>query len=256
MRRGFIIVRDRIANLPQLVDWINSAGYQPTIIDNASTYPRLREYLATDPCEIVRLRFNHGHQAPWSIGIVQRLARGEPYLLTDPDIEPPATVAAADVVRYWQQLLDRYPDVVKVGSALRIDDLPAHYLHADQVARWEERHWSRAREPQVFDADLDTTLALWRGGTEYCFGPALRTAGPFTARHLDWYLNSDDVSGEMRYYRAHARRGVSHWAHDRLTEDKAAVLEARPYRRSWRIREGVRRRFLAVAARLEQRWQR
>ena len=55
------------------------------IVDNASTYPPLLEWYATNPCRIERLNNNVGVAAPWISGVVESL-KGVPYVVTDPDL--------------------------------------------------------------------------------------------------------------------------------------------------------------------------
>ena len=66
-----------------------------------------------------------------------------------------------DALDHFRRLLDRYPDVHKVGFGLRIDDLPETYVLRSSVVQWERQFWCEQAEPGVFRA-IDTTFAMYR----------------------------------------------------------------------------------------------
>ena len=85
----FIPVRDRLAPLLQLIEWLESAGQREIwLIDNASTYGPLVDFLNGTSLRIVRLQHNLGHRSPWLSGTVQREAFGRFFVVTDPDVVP------------------------------------------------------------------------------------------------------------------------------------------------------------------------
>lgn len=135
-------------------------------------------------------------------------------MVTDPDVVPDDD-CPNDWVSYLGRLLDVRPGWVKAGLGLRVDDLPEHYEHAAQVKTWEQQWWEWEISDQVYNASVDTTLALYRSLDEnprFALNPSLRTGKPYVARHLTWYENSATPTEEDRYYRAHATPLVSHWA--------------------------------------------
>ncbi len=225
----FVPVRDRVAPLRQLVGWLESAGHDEIwLIDNASTYPPLLEYLDSSPHHVVRLDRNLGHRSPWLSGVVQRVADGRHIVISDPDVVPDPA-CPLDAVDHFRRILDRHPDVDKVGFGLRIDDLPPSYPLAGSVRAWEERFWQHEIEPGVFRADIDTTFALYRPlDRRHSEARALRTGPPYVARHLPWYVGPDDATDEDRYYRAHADRTIANWDRDELPRWKRRWLAQRP----------------------------
>ena len=135
----FVPVRDRLTPLRQLLGWLERAGHDDIwLVDNASTYPPLLDFLASTDHHVVRLGHNLGHRSPWLSGAVQRHARNRFFVVTDPDVVP-SEECPADAVDRFRDLLDRHDYLHKAGFGLRIDDLPDHYVHADQV------HLSAAR---------------------------------------------------------------------------------------------------------------
>jgi hypothetical protein len=217
----FIISRDRLEPLRALVGWLERAGHERIyIVDNASTFPALLEYLERTVHHLVQLDENFGHLAPWTAGVVAREAPDEWYVVTDPDVVP-IEECPPDAVRHFRNALERYPDYVKAGFGLRIDDLPSHYRHAKVVGAWEEQFWRRRFGRNLYHAAIDTTFALYRpleSHFEFVGRPSIRTGYPYLARHLPWYADSANPTPEERYYMAHANREVTNWHGDEAPE--------------------------------------
>ncbi len=222
----FVPVRDRVTSLRSLVAWLERAGHEEIwLVDNASTYPPLVEYLATTPHHVVHLDRNLGHRSPWLSGTVQRAAGGRHVVISDPDVVPDEA-CPLDAVAHFRDVLDRFPDVDKVGFGLRIDDLPTGYPLADAVRRWEARFWREEVEPGLFRADIDTTFALYRPlDRRHREDRALRTGPPYVARHVPWYTDPAALSDEDRYYRRHADASTANWDRDELPRWKQRWLD-------------------------------
>ena len=109
-------------------------------------------------------------------------------------------------------MLDRFPRQ-KAGLGLRIDRIPPHYQRRDHVLAWERQFWERQLAPGVFDAGIDTTLAMYRSLSEAPSPgiPALRTGPPYVADHLAWYENLDELTPELSYYYEHIEPGIAFW---------------------------------------------
>lgn len=206
----FIICRDRLRPLLELVEWLEDEGLKNIIfVDNASTYAPLVSYLDKTPYEVVRLANNVGHTSPWSQGIVSLYAPNQPFIVTDPDVIPDK--GAHGAVNLFCKLLTEHPERTKVGFGLKIDDIPESYDLKTHVVAWESQFWETTVESDVYDAEIDTTFAVYRHNTPYTLGPALRTGGRFIARHEPWYTNSKHVNEETRYYREHADHTIGSW---------------------------------------------
>ena len=223
----FLIVRDRLQPLMDLVDWLERAGFEEIwLIDNDSTYPPLIDYLEQTPHDVVRTGRNLGHRSPWLSGTVQRRAHGRRFVVSDPDVIPDPN-CPLDAIDYFGSILDRYPEIDKVGFGLRIDDLPDTYPLAPDVREWERRFWTNEVEPGVFRADIDTTFALYRPlDRRHREDLALRTGPPYVARHTPWYTDPSQLSEEDRWYREHADPSTANWDRDRLPSWKARWLAA------------------------------
>ncbi len=207
----FITCRDRLTPLLRLVSWLEKSGAQRIcLVDNASTYEPLLEYYERCPHVVVRLPENLGQLSPWLSNTINTHALGENYVVTDPDVVPDSA-CPRDAVDHFRRVLDRFPDISKVGFGLRIDDLPRRYQLRRQVQAWESQFWCDKAAPGLYRAPIDTTFALYREHTPATMGPALRTGWPYVARHLPWYADSAHPDQEEQYYMAHARSDVTSW---------------------------------------------
>lgn len=214
----FIITRDRLSTLKQLLDWLEHVGFKRIVfIDNDSALPPLMDYLSITPYQTIETASNVGHTVPWTSSIVKLLAPGEFYIVTDPDVIP--AEKSVQAVRHLYELHQRYPDHLKIGFGLNIDDLPEAYELKSDVIRWEEQFWKHQLAEGVYEAGLDTTFALYKPYTyRYFIHPSLRTGSPYTARHLPWYNVSHEPSDEDIFYRIRADQNVNTWDKGKLPE--------------------------------------
>ena len=202
--------RDQLSSLKQQVDWLVAAGCTHfTILDNASTFPPLLDYLASAPVNVVRLPENLGPHSMWQPGLRAQLGIDGPFVFTDPDVVPIAE-CPHDVVAHLYDILMSRPSCGTVGLGLKIDDLPDQYAWKPRVLEWEAQFWRKRVGPGLFYGKLDTTFALH---ASYSKPPqrAIRTGYPYLARHLPWYADTRNPSPESVYYAKHAQAGVSHW---------------------------------------------
>lgn len=191
------------------------------IVDNASTYGPLVEWLADCPYEVVRLKTNAGHRSPWTEKVILspndhlRAYGSDYYAVTDPDLE--FSDVPDDLIDRCIEGLTLCPGAVKCGPALRLDDLPSVEESAVQmelIRRIESNYWTRMLKPPFFAAPIDTTFAVYSIRTPHdaAMRPAagVRIAGPYAVRHLGWYLRKGEpLSDELRYYFEHAHGSAS-----------------------------------------------
>lgn len=206
-----ITVRDRLDPLEELVKVLESVpNCEPILVDNASSYPPLMRYLKSTRHRVYNLGSNLGARAAWISGLVAEFGSDRHYVVTDPDVVPDADCPDDFLIRF-ASLLEKYPDVGRVGFGLRIDDLPSDQERSAQVITWESQFWDTEREAGVYEADIDTTFALYRSATPVRGSVALRTGFPYVARHLAWYEDPDNPNDEERYYQAHADQTINSW---------------------------------------------
>ncbi len=211
-----IICHNMLSDLVQLVRWLEDTGHQNVfLLDNASSYPPLLDYLTAAQHEVVRLRENMGHVAPWESGLVGRLGSQRPFIVSDPDILPEPW-CPTDASVYFQALLLRHREFDKAGFGLRTDDLPEHFPHRETVLRWERPYWEKELSAGVYAAHIDTTFAVHRPGTPYKVTEALRTGAPYLARHLPWYRDPRRPDTETAFYFSHRRQDIGYWNREEL----------------------------------------
>ena len=133
-------------------------------------------------------------------------------MVTDPDVVPTVT-CPHDLVRRMLEALETLPTVGKVGPSLRVDNLPPHYLLREEVVEWETQFWQKpTADGGAYEAQLDTTFALYRPGSEpWPEGAHYRLAPPYSVEHVPWYENSERACEEREFYKEHARREFIHW---------------------------------------------
>ena len=188
------------------------------IVDNLSTYPPLLHFyenLNHPLVQVVYLNFNS-----WRKGVeyiaTKKLTAFDKYIITDSDLLPyPNT--PKDLVSKLSTLLDKYPKYNHVGTSLEINDLPAHSKMRDTIVQYESQFWAPATtllNKEVYDAKIDTTFAMYRKkSTILATGPALRTARPYTLKHVDWYLDPANHTTEYQYY-LNSCKSFATWAHE------------------------------------------
>ena len=191
---------NRLEYLQKLIIWLEEVGMTNIIIlDNASTYPPLLEYYKNTAHRVIFLGRNVGYLALWEAGIFEEF-RNNFYIYTDPDILP-TEECPKDFIDVFLEILAKNADVKKVGFSLKIDDIPDFYKRKADVLAIENTYWKRKRSEDTFDAPIDTTFALYR---PKAYGDhqtkALRTAPPYSARHLPWYVDSDNLPEEEKFY--------------------------------------------------------
>ena len=231
----FLICRDKVSALSELVRWLEGHEYQRIIlVDNASTYPSLLNYFDETPHEVVRLRENLGpYNSIWSSGIRDRFASGRYYAVTDSDVIPDGG-CPGDALAYFHWALCRFPGFVKAGFGLRIDDLPDHNEQAENVRRWEQHFWRLRFCGNLYRAPIDTTFALYRPDSPFEFEPAIRTGPPYVARHQPWYVDSKNRTEEDQYYRLHSDPRIGHWERHGNVEPGRSERRSVKARLQWR----------------------
>ena len=203
---------NRLDCLQKLIKALEDRGYTDIhILDNLSTYPPLLTWYETCPYDVIRLDRNIGYLAIWESGVYNQFKRSF-YVYTDSDVVPDEN-CPEDFMKRFLMVLRKYPRCLKVGFGLRIDDLPDSFAYKQDVIANEERFWGTLLEEGLYNAQIDTTFALYR---PFCYGPAndhhlmIRTGTPYIARHLPWYIDSANLSEEDQYYIRVAKRST-HW---------------------------------------------
>lgn len=197
--KAYIISFNRLTPLRKLCKELVKRKCTPVIIDNESTYPPLVKWLYE--CRKYEVfTTDGGSRSPWTSGII----KDDFYIVTDPDLD--ISAVPLDMVDVLTEGLESEPSAVKCGLSLTIDDLPENdYTKA--VIEHEGQFWI-TKAGDHYSAPIDTTLALYsrerlEGKKPEQFYNAIRTAPPYSASHLPWYLEPGKISKEEQYYFDH-----------------------------------------------------
>ena len=199
----FILSFNRLSYLKKIIRYLEKCGYTNIyIIDNMSTFPPLIEYYKTIPYNIIYLNENLGHLAFWKSKLFDKY-RNNFYVLTDPDVLP-IEDCPNDFLEKFFYCLKKYPFMRKVGFSLKIDDLPSDTIFFKDIYNWEKQFYNYPiNNSKLYYAPIDTTFALYLPD-KFCKGieysRAIRTAYPYTARHLPWYKKINELAEEDFYY--------------------------------------------------------
>lgn len=228
----YILNFNLVSPLRKLISWLLRAGYRNiTILDNNSTYPPLLHYYeelrARAEITLIRRAENDPKPVVWDQHL--RTQTG-PFVLTTGDVVPDSC-CPHDVVACLASHLRESPQLYKAGLGLRIDDLPESYAHRDKVLVKQSEYWRVPAARGLFFAPIDFTFALYRGGGDFEFGPAVRTSWPYLARHEPWYSNSAARTEEEKYYASTIATGRGSWGREQLPEwilNACAQISAHP----------------------------
>lgn len=210
----FIICKDRVTVLQKCIASYEKLGdVEIIIIDNGSTYPPMLEWQLQCPYKIYRNQpAGTTADISESVGnIIEHWYKTNDspyYIVTDPDIELESP--SPKLLEYYADILDKEWTAMVVGPMLRIDDIPDHFcLKEEMKASHILQFWHKTpieyKESKLQKASIDTTFGMYRKGYKFRrLSPGIRVYEPYMARHLDWYIDTSNLTDEQEYYMAHA----------------------------------------------------
>lgn len=223
----FIIVHDRVNVLKKTVESLEQIQSPIEIIfhDVCSTFPECLEYLnkmREKGCKVYRSEKNHHHTV---LDTIKKYLIENPnceyYVVTDPDIE--LDNVNGDILEYYKYILKKFGNKYVAGPMLRIDDIPDYYpkkahaikLHARQF--WHKKpipmQWQN-KTVHYQNSPIDTTFQLAHRSNLASFPRAgFRCYAPYAARHLDWYIDPNNMTPDQIYY-SNKSTAIAHWGRD------------------------------------------
>lgn len=209
----FICSKDRLSFLKELLATLLTQGYWNLyVVDTGSTFMPMVEFLHRNEFATVRVSPTEYPQLSlWTFNVIEATGNASRHFVwTDCDVVPDCP---DDWLSQLYHLMNQYSQFRRVGLGLRLDDLPDCYCRKQEVIAWENQFWKNEIQPGVFDAAIDTTLALYPPGAGGSIAAvrAIRTGGKYVARHLPWYSDSANPTEEERWYKEHMAAGVGHW---------------------------------------------
>ena len=212
-----IVNFNQLAYMRILIQRLLSLGYQNIIvIDNKSTYPPLLEYYRSmkDKIKVEYMEENFGHEVFFkSPRLQEKYAKGY-YALTDPDIVLNDQLPKDFMARLLKLLDSHYRKINKVGFALDIEDIPDYFPLKTKVVKWEKQFWEHPLSKDTYKAYIDTTFALYRPAFlqeafPTSFYEGIRVAGNYTAKHMGWYMDLNNLTEEQIYYQRTSNSSAS-----------------------------------------------
>lgn len=223
--KAFLTSFNQLSWLKPMAEQCVRLGLEPVIFDNASTYEPLVEWLRNCPYPVIQAGSNTSCYGFWQTGLYKEQA--EPYVVSDSDLD--LSGVPNDAVAKLAQALADNPDVAKAGLSLEYEDIPDSFPDKVSVLAYETNYWKVPR-PGGFLAGVGATFALYlperHGLLDADFYNAVRLDRPYTAKHLPWYLDVDNLSDEMRQFYAKCDN-TSHWSNE-IRKRLAPAKESKP----------------------------
>lgn len=184
------------------------------ICDNASTYPKMIDYLnyLSNTERVVMFEENFGPRVfterPEFLSIMP-----EYFIITDPDLIFNENLPKNFLYK-MKRVLDTY-GVSKVGFAIDIEQTKDKFFNSSKVKMWEGPYWQKPisiyeEKDQLYSAPIDTTFCLHnkekiknemiRDRHGIAFTSSIRIAGRFTCQHMGWWKDQPLESEELEEY--------------------------------------------------------
>ena len=222
----FIIVHDRITVLEKSVtSYLNNIKTPIKIIfhDVASTYGPCLEYLEQkkkEGYEVYRSDINNHLSVMDTVRKYMNENKNcEYFVLTDPDVE--LDNVNGDILDFYKFISKKNNDKYVVGPMLRIDDIPDFYPYKQKAIKGHtDQFWHKKPSDIIYNktnyqiqcSPIDTTFQLVHISLLSSKFPrqGFRCYAPYSARHLDWYLDPNNLTDDQKYYSKNAT-SIAHW---------------------------------------------
>jgi len=230
----FIIVRDRLEALKESIKSYQEnikTPYEIVIHDNDTTYQPTIDFLKDLEKNGIKIYWNKTNDLRSVNTSVKDWMEKNPtsqyFVITDPDVK--LDDVDGDILLFYAILLKSNPGAKVVGPMLAIDDLPDHYPFKDNVIKAHYFQFWR-HLPAVLNyggkicnvqaAAIDSTFGMYRRGHQWT-GPVsgIRTHAPYAAKHLDWYLDPNNLSPDQEYYKNAAASNIGGWGSHLLNNE-------------------------------------
>lgn len=208
-------------------EYFASCVHEVIIVDNRSTYPPLLEWYKVCPYRVIStegVTLNTYNRFIWEMQL-QDITKDNYYAVTDSDLG--VNQIPKDFAEVLIGDIERSPGIIKSGLSLEIEDLPDN-VYANRYRQSESKNFSGQDKHGFYDIPVDTTFAvyskercenlekLWRSATcevpdsfldNRYFYRSHRSPRPYTAKHLPWYLDINNLTEEQLYHIDVAKHG-------------------------------------------------
>lgn len=145
-------------------------------------------------------------------------------VITDTDLE---LLGGSDILDLYVDYYKKHKNIeIPIGTSLKIDDVSKDYFHYDRMLRAELPHWIEEKKCKLnlcdkeiicYKTEIDTTFKLYH--REWFNNPrdnlfshkAIRTEYPYQCKHLDWYVNENNITPDLIYYASNKSSRQSHY---------------------------------------------
>lgn len=187
-----------------------------TIIDNCSTLPILLHYYENNKnFKVLKLNKNYGPRVLFheDLKVFYNMLPNF-FILTDPDIKFNENLPE-DFVDTLISITEKHK-IGKAGFAIDISSSEKFkhlffYKRYKKISirAWEHKYWTDKREDDLYRADIATTFAVYNKkyldfSIERHRLKAMRKAGNFLCKHMQWYLDDMLPYYEKKYYIANS----------------------------------------------------
>lgn len=239
----FIITCDRLEVLQESMESYHAyidTPFEIVICDQGTTYPPTKEFLKKLEADGIKIyRWPEGLNDGKKMNLrrndrkiekdIQDYFEYHPksnYVVTDPDIA--LDNVEHDILEVYAYFLEKMPQINTVGPMLRIDDIPDYYPaknHLISSSLHVKFHSAKVNIIQYKDrnikyvfAPIHTTFGMYRKETRWSgySKSAIRVLAPYSAKHLDWYVDPESLSDDQKYYMEHGSTNA-HWSKMELT---------------------------------------
>lgn len=222
----FLIVHNQLESLKKSVASYKKYIETPINIiyhNVASTYEPTLAYLKekeTQGSIVYHTKENNHHTVMDSVkDYISKHKTCEYCIITDPDIE--LYNVRGDILEVYVHALNETKSI-SVGPMLKIDDIPEYYPKKNWAIRSHSiQFWNKPRQQLLFKENIfeyincltDTTFQLFSVKNipkTFPYNDAIRFLHPYSARHLDWYIDPNNLTPCQKYYRNNTTM-ISHW---------------------------------------------
>lgn len=152
------------------------------------------------------------------------------FVIMDPDVEIQCPEDTLDLLTH---LLDTHKKKNRVGLLMRWDDIPDSYPLKSRVCAKQKRLYGTKKPENIkwkeqdikfVMSDIDTTFTMFRKGyTNFKnVHNAIVTLEPYHAKHLDWYIDINNMTEEQIAYCLRRNR-YTHWCGQHLYSDVSKI---------------------------------
>lgn len=209
----YIVVRDLVDAPRRMVEQVHELrDGLPIVIDCASTNPKCIEWMNSLSSPVYHTQ-NYGVHAPWDGGFIldkfhhAKRFGSSYYVVTDGDLD--LSGVPNDVLTRMRGILNERGDVHKVGLSIEIRDIPDG-PDKESILGFENKYWIN-RDDAGWKADCDSAFCMYRAGDSWRGYECIRLDRPYTARHVPWYWNIDNLPDDAKWYIEHIDPQYSTW---------------------------------------------